>query len=134
MKDWIILGNNRLETLVAISDQDHENGLMYRDWPPPVMSFPYNKAEQRKFWMKNTPSPLDLIFCNNNKIIAIYAGTPFSEELIGPNVSCNLVVELPQGLSNKLNLQINQRAQLHYSIMTVARRYRNELEKRGNNF
>jgi uncharacterized membrane protein (UPF0127 family) len=35
--------------------------------------------------MKNTPSPLDILFCRSGKIIALEKGKPFSEKHFGPN-------------------------------------------------
>lgn len=67
-KDIIVLGKNKFETLVARTPLEHLRGLMFKEWPPPIMSFPYSDAGIKKFWMKNTPSPLDIIFCYAGEI------------------------------------------------------------------
>ena len=93
----IHLGKHSFQTLVAITPEEHSMGLMHKPWPPPVMVFPYNKAEERKFWMKNTISPLDIVFCRDNKIVDICYGEPMSTKLIGPNEPSDMVIELPFG-------------------------------------
>ena len=50
--DKVSIGDNVLDTLVAVTEEEHNKGLMRTPWPPPVMSFPYETAEVRKFWMK----------------------------------------------------------------------------------
>jgi uncharacterized membrane protein (UPF0127 family) len=129
MNNYIIFANNKLKTLVAITDEDHENGLMFKTPPIPTMSFPYNKAEVRKFWMKNCPSPLDIIFCNGGKIINIYKGLPFSERMIGPSSPIDLVVETQHGLANSLGLAPGQPVSLQCSIDTIAASYSYALRK-----
>lgn len=123
MSDEIILGGHKFSTLVAITEDEHIKGLMHKAWPPPVMIFPYETAEVRKFWMKNTPSPLDIIFCNDNKIISINNGEPLSTKLIGPNEPSDLVVEVPLGTVNKLGIKIGDPVKINYSIYTIAKKY-----------
>lgn len=79
---------------------------MYREYPPPVMSFVYSAPTVNRFWMKNTPSPLDIVFARDNKVIAIHKGEPYSTKLIGDWEPSDLVVELPYGTCAQLNIQI----------------------------
>lgn len=106
MESFIEINGKRIETLVAITMEEQQTGLMGKKWPPPAMIFPYKTATIRKFWMKNTPAPLDLIFCNDNKIISICYGEPNSENLIGPNIDSDLVIELPYNTCNMYNFKI----------------------------
>lgn len=129
MDKIIIADQYQLDTLVAISEEDHINGLMYHPFPPPIMTFPYNKAEVRKFWMRNTISPLDIVFCNNNKITFICYGEPLSLKHVGPNFPTDMVVELPHGLVKKLGVAVSQNIKLQPSIKTVAALYRYNLNK-----
>lgn len=82
--DEIFINGKKFPTKVAITEEEQQKGLMYVSWPPPVMVFPYQKSGQRKFWMKNTISPLDIVFCNDNKIIKIVKGEPLSTMMVGP--------------------------------------------------
>jgi len=127
--DQIIIANNAIETLVAITEEDHETGLMYKPWPTPIMTFPYDKAEIRKFWMKNCYSPLDIIFCRQGQIVAIHSGEPLSERFIGPDEPTDLVVEMPRGMAKALAVQPGQRVLLKRSIYTIAASYVDSLRK-----
>lgn len=95
--NFIEINGEKFSTLVAITPEDHSRGLMWQPWPPPIMVFPYKKAQIRKFWMRNTVSPLDILFCRNGKIISICFGEPYSTQLIGPEDPSDLVIELPRG-------------------------------------
>jgi uncharacterized membrane protein (UPF0127 family) len=120
--DRVVLGNHEFCAKVAVTEEEHLQGLMRKPWPPPVMIFPYNTAEIRKFWMKNTISPLDIIFCRENKVVSIHKGEPLSTQLIGPNEPCDLVVETPFGTAEKIGVKIGDPVHVIYSIATMARR------------
>lgn len=126
--DKIVIGDNIINTLVAITEDDHIVGLMYKPWPPPIMTFPYKTAGIRKFWMRNTISPLDIIFCCADKILSIHQGKPFSLDYIGPDEPSDMVIEMPQGLSRTLHISIGQNVILRPSLKTMAAIYSNSLK------
>ena len=103
---YIFLHNCVMPTLLAISEMEQQTGLMHQEWPPPVMSFVYTHPRINKFWMHNTPSPLDIVFCHDGKVSQIHAGEPFSTTAIGDNKFSDLVVELPYGTVDKLGIKI----------------------------
>ena len=105
MAGLIINGSHYDDVKFAITAKEQQIGLMWVDYPTPIMVFPYKKAEVRKFWMKNTVSPLELIFCNARKVIEIVSGIPFNEELIGPDNPCDLVIETPAGFCYRHNIK-----------------------------
>lgn len=105
MHNLIVLKGKEFVTKVAITEQEQMKGLMFEKWPPPIMVFPYKNSSIRKFWMHNTISPLDIIFCNNGKIISIMKGEPLSTKLIGPDKPADFVVELPYGMAEVLTLK-----------------------------
>jgi len=113
----IIIGERSIPVLVAITEADHEKGLMYRK-EPASMVFPYEKAYVRKFWMKNTYIPLDIIFCRAGKVVEICFGSPLDNTLIGPETPTDLVVELPYGSSNSLGLKAGDNISLQLSTST----------------
>lgn len=119
--DVVKIGDYVFSTLVAITESEHATGLMGKGWPPPIMIFPYKQASIHKFWMKNTPSPLDIIFCRDNRIISICYGEPYSTKLIGPNEPSNLVVEVPHGLARSCGLKIGDEIKPIYSLKTLGR-------------
>ena len=106
MGDVISIKGQVFPAEVAVTEAEQMQGLMYREWPPPIMAFPYTTAQYRRFWMKNTVSPLDIIFCKSNKVVGIFKGEPMSTKLIGPDVPSDLVVELPAGTAAQLGLQV----------------------------
>ena len=120
-KDVIYIGNNAFDTLVAITEEEQQRGLMGKEWPPPVMCFPSKNAGIRKFWMKGTPSPLDIIFCYNNKIVDICRGEPLSTTLVGPNKPTDLVVEVPAGTASKFGFGLGDSVALSPTLETIAK-------------
>lgn len=127
----IVLGNFEFEILIAVSEQEQIKGLKEYSWPPPIMVFPFDKSAIHKFWMHKTSSPLDLVFCNKNKIIEIVSGIPFSLDRIGPDLPSDLVVELPGGLAKKIELKVGQAIDLKYSLTDLTRRLEEKLLKFG---
>lgn len=126
-KDLIVIGTNVFETIVALTEEEQRKGLMYKSWPPPVMIFPYKKAGVRKFWMKNTSSPLDIIFCKSNQIVGIFKGNPYTTTLVGPNKLIDLVIELPFGTVAEKDINIGDSVEVKYSLATIARQIDNPL-------
>lgn len=105
MNDVISIKGQIFPTLVAVTEQEQRQGLMYRKWPLPIMTFPYRTAAPRRFWMQNTTSPLDIVFCKANRVIGIFQGEPMSTKLIGPDEPSDLVIELPVGTAGRLGLE-----------------------------
>jgi uncharacterized membrane protein (UPF0127 family) len=110
---------------VAITQREQSIGLMYKEWPPPIMVFPFKNAQHIKFWMKNTPSPLDVIFCRGGRIIGIYQGEPNSTELFGPNTLSDLVIEMPKGHAQKYGIKVGSHVEMKYSGDTILKLYKN---------
>jgi uncharacterized membrane protein (UPF0127 family) len=106
MDDVISIKGQMFNTLVAITESEQCKGLMYQKWPPPIMAFPYRRAAPRKFWMKNTMTPLDIVFCRGNYVIGIFKGEPLSTKLVGPDEPADFVVELPAGTAANLGLSV----------------------------
>jgi uncharacterized membrane protein (UPF0127 family) len=104
---YIYINNNIFSTLLAISAEEQEKGLMYQEWPPPVMSFIYASPSVNRFWMANTQSPLDIIFCHKGKVAEICYGEPYSTKVIGSQMS-DLVIEFPYGTADSMKLKIGQ--------------------------
>lgn len=103
---YLAIADKVVPTLIAVTAEEQAQGLMNKDWPPPVMSFVYKTPCVNRFWMKNTPSPLDIIFSLGGKITAIHKGEPFSTSLIGDYTESDLVVEMPYGTCAKMGIQI----------------------------
>lgn len=109
---YIYIHNNVFPTLLAISSDEQSQGLMHQPWPPPIMSFVYATPTINKFWMKATPSPLDIIFCHAGKVSEICYGEPHSTAVIGGDHPSDLVIELPFGTASSSDIKIGQSAGL----------------------
>lgn len=115
MTDFIIVAGKKVQTLLAITQTEQETGLMYQKWPPPVMTFIYASPRVNRFWMKNTISPLDIVFCHKGKIVLICSGRPNSTELIGGDTFSDLVVEFPAGTCTSFGVEIGDPVELECS-------------------
>lgn len=121
MSDTISIKGQVFPTLVAVTESEQRRGLMYQEWPPPIMVFPYNIASHRRFWMKNTISPLDIVFCKANHVVGIFRGEPMSTKLVGPDETSDLVIELPAGTASQLDLQVGDYVGYSPTKNTLAR-------------
>lgn len=111
---YIVLGDNKLDTLIASTPTEQERGLMFIDPPAPVMSFIYSRPQLNKFWMKQTKAPLDIIFSCNGRITNICVGEPYSLRLIGDDNPSDLVIEMPLGTCEKMGIKIGDPVKLEY--------------------
>lgn len=128
---YIYIADNVLQTLFAISEDEQSKGLMYEPWTPPIMSFIYSSAQINKFWMKNTPSPLDIVFCLNGKINQICYGEPLSTSIIGADIPSDLIVELPHGTVKNINIKLGNEVGL---VKPTKSELKNILAKKYNKF
>ena len=119
-------------TLIAISEEEQAQGLMGEPWPPPVMSFVYETPRVAQFWMKNTPSPLDIVFSHNGAITQICYGEPHSTSMIGDYRVSDLIVELPHGTVDSSGFKVGHKVGL--VAPTLAELKRLFLEKRAGIF
>tara|TARA_A100001011_G_scaffold186168_1_gene194805 strand:+ start:1300 stop:1734 length:435 start_codon:yes stop_codon:yes gene_type:complete len=100
---------------VELADDDLERsvGLMWRSDlnDNEGMLFKWNNSKIRKFWMKNTPLSLDIIFINEDKIITNIAHktTPFSLIEINSIFPSRYVLEVIGGKCKKLKINIGDK-------------------------
>lgn len=104
----IVTDSGEHKFLVEIADDDAERarGLMYR---PPLeadrgMLFQFPAATEQSFWMKNTPSSLDIIYIDpQGRIVSIAShATPYSETPLPSNGAANGVLELRAGRADEI--------------------------------
>jgi uncharacterized membrane protein (UPF0127 family) len=102
-------GTQRFSVEVAVTDVQKAKGLMFRERMAlnQGMLFLFPAAEARKFWMKNTPLSLDIIFIDETgRIIHIAEGTtPFSEKTISSQGPAQYVLEVLAGTSRRLGIK-----------------------------
>jgi len=117
-----ILGREiQLEVAATLSQQ--EKGLMFR---PPLkddqgMLFPYQPARLVAFWMKNTPSPLDIIFLLDGEVKAISSNVSMCKSDPCPiypanGVVADNVIEVRAGLTKEIGLKEGDRITIKFLL------------------
>ncbi|WP_294322117.1 DUF192 domain-containing protein [uncultured Sphingomonas sp.] len=104
---------HRFTVEVAATEPQQQQGLMYR---PPLSAnagmlfapYPPDGGPPRaaSFWMKNTPSPLDILFIRPDRTIATVAENtvPFSEAPVPSGEPVSAVLELGGGRAAELGI------------------------------
>lgn len=104
---------HRFTVEVAATEPQQQQGLMYR---PPLAPdagmlfapYPPDSGPPRaaNFWMKNTPSPLDILFIRPDHSIATVAENtvPFSEAPVPSGEPVSAVLELGGGRAAELGI------------------------------
>ena len=111
-------GPHRFTVERAVTAQEQERGLMFRtDLKPDggMLFWPYPAGgggpREASFWMKNTPTPLDIVFIRPNGTIATIAenAVPYSETPIPSGEPVDAVLELVGGRSAELGISAGDR-------------------------
>ncbi len=100
-------GDVDLSVEIAVTEIEHQRGLMYRDRLPDGhgMLFVMAETEPVMFWMQNTPSALDIVFIEQNGLIAtIKRGEPLSKSIIPSEKPIRFVLEIAAGEAARLGL------------------------------
>lgn len=107
----IVTDSGRHAFWVEIADDaaERERGLMFR---PPLpddqgMLFKFQDSAERGFWMRNTPSSLDIIYvAADGRIVSIARHTtPYSDGIYPSNGPATGVVELRAGRSEEIGAE-----------------------------
>lgn len=98
----------QLDIEIADTDQKRALGLMYRN-PltfSQAMLFIFEEETPQSFWMKNTPSTLDILFVNRQmEIVQIHEFTqPYSEKSYPSERPAIYVVEVAGGFVSKYQI------------------------------
>ena len=113
LKKELVISNSDNELkyfTVEVGDNDKLRSLGFmgrKDIPEGTgMLFIWNNEAYRNFWMKNTPSSLDIIFFDKNgNFINVHENTiPYSLDNIPSLKPSKYVLELIAGSSKKFNL------------------------------
>jgi uncharacterized membrane protein (UPF0127 family) len=109
-------GPVRVEVEVALTREEQERGLMWRDHldPDAGMLFVFRAQVVRSFWMKNTPLPLDIVFIDKNRRIVSIAErtTPFSLASIRSAGPAKYVLEVNGGFCREHGVQAGTSVEL----------------------
>jgi uncharacterized protein len=107
---------------VARTQEQQSKGLMYR---PPLpddrgMLFLFDPPRFTRFWMRNTPSPLDMVFLRDGEVQTIVDSAPPCEAdpcpTYGPAtpIQIDQVIELRAGRAAELGLAVGDRVQIRF--------------------
>lgn len=105
------MGNQIIQLEVAETPEQQQMGLMYRPALPDDrgMLFPFDPPQSVRFWMKNVPVALDMVFLYQGKIQAIASQVPPCQTnpcpTYGPDERVDQVIELRAGRAAELKLQ-----------------------------
>lgn len=91
---------------IADNDEERARGLMFR---PPLpddrgMLFQFPDMAERGFWMENTPSPLDIVYIDDQgRIVSIARHTtPFSRQIVPSYGAAKGVLEVRAGRTEEI--------------------------------
>ena len=96
---------------VAQTPQQQALGLMFRESLPSDrgMLFPFESERIARFWMKNVPISLDMVFLKGDRVVDIAVDVPPCEtdpcSVYGPDLLVDGVLELPGGRTQELGLK-----------------------------
>lgn len=112
---WVSVstGNTRQDILAefARTEAEQSQGMMYRTNLPDqaAMLFDMQGRQNVVFWMKNTPSSLDIAFFDmQGTLVSLQTSTsPFSLDYIGPDpeVSVSFALEMTAGRAQRIGLE-----------------------------
>ncbi|MCW5314261.1 DUF192 domain-containing protein [Nostoc sp. KVJ3] len=108
----IVPNGTTIQLEVANTPQQQEMGLMYRAALPDNrgMLFKFSSPQSIRFWMKNVPVALDMVFLRKGVVKYIQAAAPpcASEPCptYGPNTPIDKVIELRSGRAAELKLKV----------------------------
>ncbi|MCX7799829.1 MAG: DUF192 domain-containing protein [Fimbriimonadales bacterium] len=103
------VGKASFRAWLADTPEKHEEGLM---WVPPeqlgdrAMLFVFPTAEERSFWMKNTPTALDIAFFSADRILLnVGQGKPHSLDPVASEGPAQFVLEVRRGTFQRLGIR-----------------------------
>lgn len=103
------VGEKTLRVQIVVTQDEQQRGLMGRRdlGPDDGMAFVYPLPQQMSFWMRNTPTPLDIGFFKEDGTLGeVYAMYPFDETPVrSASSDYTLALEVPQGWFAKNGLK-----------------------------
>jgi uncharacterized membrane protein (UPF0127 family) len=120
------VGDKTLRIQVVVLESEQQRGLMGRKdlGPDDGMVFVYPAPQRMNFWMKNTPTPLDIGFFNADGVLGeVYPMYPYDETPVASKgMDYTLALETNQGWFAKNGLKPG--AKLDLALMAEALRAR----------
>ncbi len=110
----------KIQLEVARTQEQQQMGLMHRPALPDNrgMLFTFPNAQPVKFWMKNVPVALDMVFLQKGVVQYIQASAPPCDRepcaIYGPDVLIDQVIELRSGRAAELGLQKGNQVKIDF--------------------
>lgn len=114
------IDGQKIELEVARTPQEQAQGLMYRPVLPDNrgMMFPFDPPRPVRFWMMNTPQPLDMVFLLNGEVKAVEANAPPCTQrpcpTYGTSIAVNQVIELRAGRAAELGIEPGKQLNIRF--------------------
>ncbi|EKE15857.1 MAG: hypothetical protein ACD_11C00103G0059 [uncultured bacterium] len=111
-KGWILFGNSLFRIEIADSNKKRQLGLGKRKdmCEKCGMLFIFDDKQKRSFWMKDMEFPLDIIWIDGEKVVAMEENIPFDfSETIKPSVAADKVLELNAGTVKEFGVKIDDK-------------------------
>jgi uncharacterized membrane protein (UPF0127 family) len=103
------VGSAKFQAWLADTPEKQREGLMWvsqEQLGDRAMLFVFPNAEERSFWMKNTPAPLDIaFFSEDRRLLNVGRGAPHSLESVLSDGPAQFVLEVRQGTFQRLGLK-----------------------------
>ncbi len=103
---------------VAQTPEQQGIGLMFRESlaDDRGMLFPFPEERVARFWMKNVPISLDMIFLNGDRVVDIASNVPPCQSepcpVYGPEALVDGVIELRGGRAQELGIGVGDRIEI----------------------
>jgi uncharacterized membrane protein (UPF0127 family) len=121
----ISIGTEKARIQVAIWPAEQQQGLMHRRdlGPNDGMIFIYKKPQIMSFWMRNTPTPLDIGFFDGEGVLReIYPLHSFDETSVKSKAAAKFALEMPRGWYSTHNVRPGSKLDLAALSKAVAAR------------
>lgn len=105
----VVIKSDTLFVEVAITPQEREEGLMYREFLPENngMLFIFEEESRLSFWMKNTFIPLSIAFINSKGVIVdIQQMVPMTTVSHVSKLPAKYALEVNKGWFKKHNIAV----------------------------
>lgn len=117
----LTIGEHTFLVSVAKTSEEQQKGLSERSSLPQDqgMLFVFNEPADQTFWMKGMKIPIDIIFINNDKIVAITKNAPPVKAetdnlpLYSAQQPVDKVLEINAGLSDKYKFKIGDKVSVN---------------------
>jgi uncharacterized membrane protein (UPF0127 family) len=105
----ITIGHERFTVEIANTEATLEKGLMFRQTMPPDrgMIFVFPDEVVRRFWMKNTLIPLDILYLDSaGRVVSVHQMKPHDETAVSSDHPAQFAIELNKGAAARAGVQV----------------------------